>query len=110
VEQSNITVTFSPPHGDRDTLSKANRLTIETLYRHPLAYNLEWSDVVALFEKLGTVDQKSHNQIAFGIAGEHHLVSKPHSKDLTTDDVMVFRHMLTRAGWGPATEAAHVIP
>ncbi len=72
MEEANVTAIFSPTPGDRETLSKTNRLTIDTLYRHPLAHNLEWSDVIALFEKLGTVDQKSHNQIAFGIGGEHH--------------------------------------
>lgn len=76
------------------------------MYRHPLAHNLEWSDVVTLFKKLGTVDEKSHDQIAFGIGGEHHRIAKPHKKDLTTDDVMAFRHMLSRHGWSPATAAA----
>ncbi len=106
MEEANITATFSSAPGDRATLSKASRLTIAALYRHPLAHNLEWSDVVALFEKLGTVDQKSHNQTAFGIGGEHHRMVKPHKKDLTTEDVMAFRHMLSRAGWDPAMAEA----
>jgi hypothetical protein len=99
VREADITATFGPAPGDRTTLSKASSRTIDAIYQHPLSHNLEWSDVVALFEKLGTVDQKHHNDITFGIAGEHHRVRKPHGKDLTADDVMAFRHMLTRAGW-----------
>jgi hypothetical protein len=101
VEEAAITATFEAAHCDRKTLSKTNRATLDALYQHPLAHNLEWSDVVALFEKVGTVDRKGHVEVAFGIAGEHHRVRKPHAKDLTTDEVMTFRHMLTRAGWLP---------
>jgi len=103
LKEIEVTATFSPAAGDWATLSKTSRGTIEALYEHPLSHNLEWSAVVALFEKLGTVDHKSHNEIAFGLGSEHHRVHKPHGKDLTTTDVMAFRHMLTRAGWNPET-------
>ncbi len=101
MEEADIIATFGPAHGNRATLSKASGTTLDALYRHPLAHNLEWSDVVALFEKIGTVDQKGKDELTFGIAGEHHRIRKPHTKDLTTGEVMAFRHMLTRAGWAP---------
>ena len=106
LKEFEVTATFSPAPGDWTALSKTSRSTIEALYQHPLSHNLEWSGVVALFEKLGTVDQKGHNELAFGLGGEHHRVRKPHGKDLTTAEVMTFRHMLTRAGWAPARPAA----
>lgn len=106
MKEAEVVVTFRPPPGDWTTLSKTSRSTIEALYQHPLSHNLEWSGVVALFEKLGTVDQKGHNEIAFGIGGEHHRVHKSHSKDLTATEVMAFRHMLTRAGWAPQVAAS----
>ncbi len=96
-----ITATFRPTPANWTALSKSSRGTIEALYRHPLSHNVEWSDVVALFDKLGTVDRKPHNEIAFGIGGEHHRVHRPHGKDLSGTEVMAFRHMLTRAGWAP---------
>jgi len=99
-----INVTFGPPAGDRAKLSKACLGTVDALYRHPIAHNIEWLDVVALFTKLGTVHLKPQNAMAFEISGEHRLVRKPHTKDLTTAEVMDFRHMLTRAGWSPANE------
>jgi hypothetical protein len=108
VKEVEVAATFGPAPGDWATLSKTSRSTMEALYQHPLSHNLEWSRVVALFERLGTVDQKGSNEIAFGLGGEHHRVHKPHDKDLTTAEVMTFRHMLTRAGWapqGPASKA-----
>ena len=102
MEAVEITAKFEPEPGDRTALSKASRATLEKLYQHPLAHNLEWLDVVALFTRLGTVEHKSHNDIAFGIAGEHHVMRKPHNKDLTAAEVMEFRHILSRAGWSPA--------
>lgn len=106
MESVDIHATFKPEAGDRATLSKASRATLDALFRHPVTHNLEWPDVVALFAKLGTADHKSHNEIAFGIGTERHLVHKPHAKDLTASEVMAFRHILTRAGWSPATSGA----
>jgi hypothetical protein len=106
VTAGDIDVTFGPAAGERTKLSKAGLATLDALYRHPIAHNLEWSDVVALFTKLGTVQQKPHNDMAFEIGGEHHQVRKPHGKDLTASEVMDFRHLLTRAGWSPQTAAA----
>lgn len=103
--EAEINATFSPPPGEWATLSKTSRGTMEALYQHPLSHNLEWSRVVALFDKLGTVDQEGHNEIKFGVGGEHHRIRKPHGKDLTTTEVMAFRHMLTRAGWAPPVPA-----
>ena len=106
MKEVEVAATFNPTPGDWTTLSKTSRSTIEALYQHPLSHNLEWSGVVSLFERLGTVDQKGHNEIAFGLGGEHHRVHKPHGKDLTTAEVMTFRHMLTRAGWAPQGPAS----
>jgi hypothetical protein len=105
VEAPIIDVTFGPPDAGGATLSKASRKTLQALYRHPIAHNLEWADVVALFKALGTVEQKSHNEITFGIGGIHHRVRKPHSKDITVDELLEFRRILTQAGWSPDTSA-----
>jgi hypothetical protein len=103
VEEPSIDVTFDPPAADPRTLSKASRKTLQLLFRHPIAHNLEWTHVVALFKTLRTVDQKSHNELLFGIDGEHHRIHKPHSKDITVDEILEFRRMLARVGWSPKT-------
>ena len=98
-----ITATFGASPGDRTTLSKSCRGTLDGIFRHPLSHNLEWADVIALFLKLGTVDHKSNNEFVFAIAGEHRLMRETHGKNLPADAVVAFRHMLTRAGWSPET-------
>ena len=108
MEKIEVTATFGPAPGDWTNLSKGRRATIEALYQHPLSHNLEWSGVISLFEKLGTVDHKSHNEITFQIGGERHSIRATHGKDLTTTEVMAFRHMLTRAGWAPQSPASKV--
>src|SRR5580704_9088280 len=41
--------------GGRTALHGAHLRTLDALFRHPTAHNLEWMDVIALFEKIGTV-------------------------------------------------------
>lgn len=103
---ANITATFGPVPGDRATLSNSCRTTLDKIYQHPISHNLEWSHVIALFSKLGSVEHKSNNEFVFAIGGEHQLMRKAHGKDLHADDVVKFRHMLTRAGWVPQADKA----
>jgi hypothetical protein len=108
VQETEISATFGPVPQDLNTLSKTSAATLDALFRHPIASNLSWLDVTKLFEKIGTINQKSHNEVAFDVAGEHHAMRKPHNKDLTKTEVMDLRHMLSRAGWSPV--AAVVAP
>lgn len=85
----------SPIHG-------AHLRTLEALFRHPVAHNLEWMDVLALIEKIGAVHQKGGDKFTFDVGGEHLLMHKPHTKDLTSSEVVDLRHFLQRAGWSPA--------
>ncbi len=103
---NDVEATFGPAAGDRQTLPKVALATLDAIYRHPITHNLDWSDVVALFERLGSVEKKSHNEVAFTIGDEHRLVRKSHTKDLTASEVMEFRHLLTRSGWSPHTAPA----
>ena len=82
-------------------LHGAHLRTLEALFRHPTARNLEWMDVVALFETIGAVHRKADEKFSFDLAGEHYLAHKPHTKDLTSSEVVDLRHFLQRAGWSP---------
>lgn len=96
-----VTAAFGAKSADLAGLPKSCLATLHALYRHPIAHNLDWSDVVALFTRIGTVEHGAHDSSTFGVDGERHHVAKPHGKDLTVDDVMALRHMLTRTGWSP---------
>lgn len=78
-----------------------NLRTLEALFRHPPPHNLEWMDVVALIEHIGSVQRHGDNKFTFDIGGEHHPIHRPHTKDLTSSEVADLRHLLQRAGWTP---------
>ena len=79
-------------------ITGARRRTLDALFRHPCAHNLEWTDVVSLIEKLGEMTEKSNNEFVLEVSGRRMLMRKPHSKDLTSDEVLEIRHFLTEAG------------
>ena len=87
-------------HG-RTAIHGAHLRTLEALFRHPPAHNLEWMDVVALIEQIGTVHEEGGNKFSFEVGGEHFLMHKPHTKDLTSSEVVDLRHFLQRVGWSP---------
>jgi hypothetical protein len=80
-------------------LSKSHRRTMDALFAHPLTHNLDWNDVLSLLNRLGTVEHMPSNDISLRIGDDHQTLHAPHGKDLTTDDVMALRHVLTRVGW-----------
>jgi len=45
---------------------------------------------------------KANNEFLFEVAGKHHFLHKPHSKDLTSSQVIEVRHFLKKAGLSPA--------
>jgi hypothetical protein len=77
----------------------AHLRTLEALFRHPTAHNLEWMDVVSLIEKIGVVQRKGNDKFTFEVSGEHYSMHKPHTKDLTGTEVVDVRHFLQRSGW-----------
>jgi hypothetical protein len=81
----------------------AHLRTLEALFRHPPAHNLEWMDVMALIAKIGALRQKTNGELSFEVSGEHYLMRRPHTKHLTSSEVADLRRFLLRAGWSPAT-------
>ena len=92
----------------RAALHGAHLRTLEALFRHPPAHNLEWMDVVALIEKIGVVQERGNNKFSFDVGGEHYLMHKPHTKDLASSEVADLRHFLQRANWSPEEPAQAV--
>jgi len=56
-QASSSAATQNPTHLERSQLK-----TLEAIFGHPSAHNLEWSDAVALIEKIGEVEQKANNE------------------------------------------------
>lgn len=89
----------SPPR--RTMLHGAHLRTLESIFRHPTAHNLEWMDVVSLMETIASVRRDANSKWAFTIGAEHYQMHKPHTKDLTSSEVVDLRHFLERAGCSP---------
>jgi hypothetical protein len=87
--------------GGRAGLSKSSRRTLDALYAHPLANNLEWTHIIALFREIGSVEHRPNGETAIVLGAEQEMLRRPHSKDLTLDEVVEIRHFLTRVGVPP---------
>jgi hypothetical protein len=82
----------------------SRRRTLEKLFRHPAAQNIDWDDALALFEAIGDVEHKNNDKWFFQIGSEHQVMHQPHGKDLTGDEVIELRKFLQRAGWSAQGE------
>ena len=88
----------------------AHLRTLEALFRHPPAHNLQWRDVLALMEKIGTVLRRDSGEFALDVGGEHYVMHQPHTKDLSSSEVVDLRHFLQHAGWSPQGRSAAATP
>ena len=93
-ETSTVATTLSSVTG-------VHRRTLEAIFHHPSAHNLEWSNVVGLIEKIGHARERANNEFVFEFAGKRHVMRKPHTKDLTSSEVIEIRHFLMEAGLSP---------
>jgi hypothetical protein len=87
---------MSPP-----LLSGSDRRTYDALFHHPSSHNLKWHDVVHLFERLGSVSEKPNHEYVIVIGDAQHVLHRPHSKDLTPEEIRNLRHFLVATA-GPA--------
>ena len=92
------------------SVTGVHRRTLEAIFHHPSAHNLEWSNVVGLIEKIGHARERANNEFVFEGAGKRHVMRKPHTKDLTSSEVIEVRNFLIQAGLSPevpSQPAAH---
>jgi hypothetical protein len=87
--------------GHRADLHGSQRRTLEAIFRHPAASKLEWMDVVDLVGRIGSMSEKGSGKFDLHVGGKHHLMHKPHTKDLTGLELLDLRHFLQQAGWSP---------
>jgi hypothetical protein len=89
-------------------LTGSHRRTLDAIFRHPTAHNLDWRDVVAVMGELGNVHEASNDSFTFEIAGHRHVMHKPHTKDLTGEAVEELRHFIGKTGLSPEAAAQPV--
>jgi hypothetical protein len=98
------------PSRERAALHQVHLRTLEDLFRHPPAHNLQWRDVVALLERIGAVHQRDNGEFAVDVGGEHYVMHGPRTKDLTSSEVVDLRHFLQHAGWSPQGRSSAATP
>jgi hypothetical protein len=59
-------------------------------------------------EKIGAARRRDSGEFAFDVGGEHYVMHQPHTKDLSSSEVVDLRHFLQHAGWSPQGRSAAV--
>ena len=83
-------------------LNNHHRDTLTALFAHPTSHNIRWVDVLSLVSAVGEVEEKHDGRTRLEIGGAVEVLDVHHHKDLSTQEVVDLRHMLTKAGFGPA--------
>lgn len=79
-------------------LTAHHRATLQHIFSHPLAHNLEWAEVTSLIGALGSVIDRRNGDYAFDVGNRRAFFRRPLGKDLSGDDVVRLRTFLREAG------------
>ncbi len=91
---------------DHSHLSRAHLRTLEQVFQHPIAHNLEWREVVSLFEAEGQVEDHN-NHLKVTLNGETQTFPRPPQKDVATEqEILDMRHFLEKVGITPQLQQA----
>ena len=76
---------------------------LEKVYAHPVTHKLTWHEVETLLDAVGELEIKHNGSWHITIGGQPEVFHSNHGKELTTEQVMDLRRMLTAAGLEPTT-------
>jgi len=82
-------------------VSSHHRLTIVKIFHHPAGGNIEWRQVLAMLEDLGTVTQEHNGKFSVTLGSETEVLEAPRSKDIDEQMTVDLRRMLRQAGFAP---------
>jgi rubrerythrin len=82
------------------TLSNHHRETVEKILAHGASGNIEWRQVLSLFEAIGDVTEEHNGNFKVTIGPETETLHRPHEKDIDEQMIVDLRRMLTQAGYG----------
>jgi hypothetical protein len=82
-------------------LTSHHRNTMRKLFQRPAGHNIEWPDVVSMLEAVGSVQPRRDGKAKVTVGSETKVIDEPADKDIDTETVVMLRHMLTAAGYGP---------
>jgi hypothetical protein len=79
-------------------LDHHHRHTLAALFSHPTSHNIQWRDVLALFERLGPVTECHRGGWRVEADGQTHTLGRARARELTMDEVIRVRHILQTLG------------
>lgn len=82
-------------------VSSHHRLTIEKIFHHPAGGNIEWRQVLAMLEDLGTLTQEHNGKFTVTLGPETEVFEVPRGKDIDEQVTVDVRRMLRQAGYAP---------
>jgi hypothetical protein len=78
--------------------------TYNTIFQHPISYNLNWREVRSMFKRLGEVTEESNGNLKITRNGQTLVLHRPNTKDVANaDELMSLRHFLEKSETIPAT-------
>jgi hypothetical protein len=83
-------------------LDSEHRNTLEKIFSHPSSGNVEWRQVKALLESVGTATEEHNGKLKVTLGGQTEVLQPPHGKDIDQHMIVDLRRMLRRAGLAPA--------
>ena len=87
-------------------LSSRHRDTVAKIFSQPPSHNIEWREVVALLETIGTVTQEHNGKLKISLGPETEVLPAPHGKDVEVQILVDLRRMLKQAGFAPDGSSA----
>jgi hypothetical protein len=86
----------TPP--STSALTGSHLRTYKSIFQHPIAHNLGWHDVHALFRQLGQIEEEPNGNLKVTRNGQTLVLHPSRTKDVSeTDEVMALRHFLQRS-------------
>ncbi len=82
--------------GLSDSLDNEQRKTLEQIVDHRSGANIEWRQVRALLEALGTVTEEHNGKVTVTVGGESEVFQPPRGKDVDEELLSDLRRMLAR--------------
>jgi hypothetical protein len=83
-------------------LDSEHRDTLKEIFGHPASGNIEWRQVKALLESVGTATEEHKGKLRVTLGDETEVLQPPRGKDIDQQTIVDLRRMLRRAGLAPS--------
>jgi hypothetical protein len=75
-----------------------DRTTLARIFNRPTSNNLEWREVVAFVERIGSAEEKPNGNWNLSLGGREWTFPQPRHKDMDPREVERLRHLMEGAG------------